>query len=256
MLFLDRFYKVFPEFLTMDTYIAGESYAGQYIPYFANAVLDSSLHIPLKGAAIGNGWMDGKHQYPGFLQYGVKHGLIEENSEAWKRAKKTTDDCMAELDGTYKDSNPISTDRCEQVLFSVLASRERVVNGTKYCTNIYDVRLEDESPACGMNWPPELKEVTPYLARPDVVQALHATAKQKAWQECQPQVHLALTARHSPSAVTLMPKILSKIELMLFVGDQDFICNYMGVENMIKNLEWNGATGLGVSYSIKEGDQS
>lgn len=32
----------------------------------------------------------------------------------------------------------------------------------------------------------------------------------------------------------------------MFVGDQDLICNYIGIENMIKALTWNGQTGLGV----------
>lgn len=31
------------------------------------------------------------------------------------------------------------------------------------CMNVYDVRLYDEVPACGMNWPPGLQEVTSYL---------------------------------------------------------------------------------------------
>lgn len=34
--------------------------------------------------------------------------------------------------------------------------------------------------------------------------------------------------------------------MLVFAGDQDLICNYLGLENMIKNLTWNGATGLGV----------
>ena len=29
--------------------------------------------------------------------------------------------------------------------------------------NIYDVRLDDEAPACGMNWPPDLKDIGTYL---------------------------------------------------------------------------------------------
>jgi len=29
--------------------------------------------------------------------------------------------------------------------------------------NIYDVRLDDDRPACGMNWPPPLKNITRYL---------------------------------------------------------------------------------------------
>lgn len=35
---------------------------------------------------------------------------------------------------------------------------------------------------------------------------------------------------------------------MLFAGDQDFICNYMGIESLIQNMEWNGEKGLGVCY--------
>lgn len=34
---------------------------------------------------------------------------------------------------------------------------------------------------------------------------------------------------------------------MLFAGDQDFICNYMGIEALIANMEWSGEKGLGVS---------
>lgn len=37
------------------------------------------------------------------------------------------------------------------------------VDGQDVCMNVYDVRLDDVAPACGMNWPPEVKEVTTYL---------------------------------------------------------------------------------------------
>lgn len=30
--------------------------------------------------------------------------------------------------------------------------------------NIYDIRLMDDSPACGMNWPPDLVDVYAFLA--------------------------------------------------------------------------------------------
>jgi hypothetical protein len=44
-------------------------------------MLSSKLGTPLLGIAIGNGWMDARRQYPSFLDYAVKHGLLEENSE-------------------------------------------------------------------------------------------------------------------------------------------------------------------------------
>jgi hypothetical protein len=34
--------------------------------------------MPLKGIAIGNGWIDSKTQYPAYLEYGLKHGLLSE----------------------------------------------------------------------------------------------------------------------------------------------------------------------------------
>ena len=66
-----------------QAYITGESFAGQYIPYFADAVLNSNLKIPLKGAAIGNGWTDARRQYPSYLDYALKHGILEEGSSVW-----------------------------------------------------------------------------------------------------------------------------------------------------------------------------
>jgi len=45
--------------------------------------------------------------------------------------------------------------------------------------------------------------------------------------------------------VALMPKILEKLPILLFAGDQDLICNYVGIEALISALKWNGGTGLG-----------
>ena len=135
------------------------------------------------------------------------------------------------------------------------------------CLNIYDVRLKDEIPACGMNWPTDLKNITSYLRvylflstglsaahsyiqRPDVVNALHANAKSEAWVECQPRIHRELNLKSSNSSVTVLPRLLEKIPVLLFAGDQDLICNYVGQESVIQSLTWNGGTGLGVCMVI------
>ncbi|KAH9948790.1 alpha/beta-hydrolase [Amylocystis lapponica] len=245
--FLENWYKIFPEYRIVDTYLGGESYAGQYIPYFADAVLKSSLNIPLRGAAIGNGWIDGRHQYPAYLDYAVKHGLVEENSDDWKHSKSITDSCMQEFARVAEtaDLEPVKVDVCESVMGEVVAGRSRKVDGKDMCVNIYDVRLEDTSPACGMNWPPDLKDIYTYLARKDVVQALHATSKSETWTECNGRVHSNFNTHKSPSSITVIPGVLEKIPIMLFAGDQDLICNYVGIESMMQAMTWNGETGLG-----------
>lgn len=50
----------------------------------------------------------------------------------------------------------------------------------------------------------------------------------------------------SNSSITVLPKVLEKIPVLLFAGDQDFICNYMGLESMIQAMTWNHGTGFGV----------
>ncbi|KZT42934.1 alpha/beta-hydrolase [Sistotremastrum suecicum HHB10207 ss-3] len=244
--FLRNFYEIFPEYKAMDTYLAGESYAGQYIPYIAKAILDSNVPTPLKGVAIGNGWIDAMSQYPAYVEYAAKYGIIKEGSEEHTGALESLDTCLNLLNQT-QGLVPVSNVYCESLMGSLLSGLYKEIGGKKVCMNVYDVRLSDEYPACGMNWPPDLKDVTKYLRRPDVVMALHAGDKSEAWQECNGRVGGELTNRHSTSAITLLPDLLEHINILLFSGDQDFICNYIGTENLVNSLEWNGAVGLGSS---------
>ncbi|KAF9567426.1 pheromone-processing carboxypeptidase KEX1 [Agrocybe pediades] len=241
--FLRNFYLVFPEYKNVDTYLAGESFAGQWIPYFADAILDSkTLHVPLKGIAIGNGWIDSKAQYSSYLEYALKTGLVEENDKKWKEAKHETDKCLAKTE--HLKENPMSIKECSGILRALMES-DKVVKENKMCVNIYDIRLEDTAPACGMNWPPDMPHVTSILGQQEVVSALHASAHPGAWKECRTDVHRAFHEETSESASSVLPRVLSKIPVLIFAGDQDLICNYVGLENMIKALSWNGATGLG-----------
>ncbi|TDL29373.1 KEX1 protein [Rickenella mellea] len=253
--FLQNFYDVFPEYQDMETYVAGESYAGQYIPYIADAILSSRLRTPLKGVAIGNGWMDGRSQYPSYIDYAVKHGILEEGSATFKQSKDAVDQCLK----LFEDNTGpeiIQNNKCDQIMGIVSKSRRKTVNGQLMCMNIYDVRLDDTSPACGMNWPPGLDSVTTYLGRADVKRAFHASRKAEAWRECTGRVQEELYNRRSASSITIIPKLLGKIPILLFAGDQDLICNYMGIESMIQKMTWNGATGLGTvetkSWSVDE----
>ncbi|KAJ3760841.1 Alpha/Beta hydrolase protein [Lentinula raphanica] len=238
--FLRNFYKVFPEYKRMDTYLGGESFAGQYIPYYAEALMNSDLGVPLKGAAIGNGWIDARRQYPSFLEFSVKVGILEENSDLYKDAKQRTDACMVKVDA-ITDREPINVPECETKLIPYIFR----VENKEMCINIYDVRLDDTAPACGMNWPPDIKPITTYLDRPDVVRALHAEAHSESWIECRGRIHKELHETQSNSSISVLPKVLEKIPVLIFAGDQDLICNYIGMEAMINALTWNGATGLG-----------
>jgi len=99
-----------------------------------------------------------------------------------------------------------------------------------------------------MNWPPDLKDVTPYLRRADVVKALHIKPEKKTgWRECNGAVGGAFRARNSKPSYQLLPALLAEVPTVLFSGAEDLICNHIGTEELISNMQWNGGKGFEIS---------
>ncbi|ODN78321.1 pheromone-processing carboxypeptidase KEX1 [Cryptococcus amylolentus CBS 6039] len=251
--FLQNFYTVFPELSGIDTYLAGESFAGQYIPFFADALLKTPLlpHFPLKGIAIGNGWIDPIEQYPGYADFAYEKGLIKEGSAEADALEAALAKCREEME-KYKDpfTTPVNINNCGEVMDAVSDPFTQTLNGKKVCMNVYDVRLVDDWPACGMNWPPDLSDVYDFLRQDEVISALHATAKETAWVECDTKVSHELHLKNSHASSALLPGILEAgVPVMLFAGAEDLICNYKGIERIVGSLEWHGEKGFGNATS-------
>ncbi|TIB98733.1 alpha/beta-hydrolase [Wallemia mellicola] len=248
--FLNNFYEIFPELKNTDTYISGESYAGQYVPYFANKVIETpDLPLNLKGLMIGNGWIDPISQYPAYAQFAHAEGLIQPGTKADKEMMDLVERCEKSLNSALTREEKtgilqIYISECELIMDQITGSHRKYENGKATCLNTYDYRLRDEYPACGMNWPNELHDVTEYLRKESVTKAFNARARAESWTECNVKVSRELTAIHSTASVRLLPKILKYTKVLLFAGDKDIVCNYQGIENLVDNLEWNGGKGF------------
>ncbi len=87
--FLLGFMRRFPGLAASDLYIAGESYAGHYVPTLAAAILDGNTgavaggdgYLNLKGVLIGNAWTDAAIDNLGAAQHWYSHYHI--SSEAF-----------------------------------------------------------------------------------------------------------------------------------------------------------------------------
>ena len=106
-------------------------------------MLRAGLPRTLKGVAIGNGWIDARRQYPAYLEYGLKHGLVESGSDVWeifipihvpalilylqhyKKAKFETDACVERLN-KITDKEPVKEMGCENLLQIVAESRNKM----------------------------------------------------------------------------------------------------------------------------------
>ncbi|KAM0450123.1 hypothetical protein ACHAO4_007007 [Trichoderma viride] len=251
VIFLEKFFDLFPEYEHDDLYFAGESYAGQYIPYIAKAIVARNKQKieekkereawSLKGLLIGNGWMSPRDQYESYLPFLYEKGLLTKDSDVTKKLQSSLRICQNKMGS---DPGHVDYPDCEGILSSIL-SMTKNGNGQDACWNMYDVRLRDTYPACGMNWPPDLTSITPYLRRSDVIQALHInSAKSSGWQECNGAVGSNFKAKTSVPSVDLLPDLLKEVPILLFSGAEDLICNHVGTEYMINNLEWNGGKGF------------
>jgi carboxypeptidase D len=239
----------------LQLYIAGESYAGQHIPYIAKAIQDRNKGVaenggtewPIKGLLIGNGWISPADQYPSYFKYIEREGLIKPGTSLHHNINALNEVCLSKLE-TPSAKNKLDVDACELVLQQFLD----LTTEDQKCYNMYDVRLKDKAKSCGMNWPPDLKNIEPYLQRPDVVKALNINpAKKSGWTECAGMVHMAFTAKNSIPSVQLLPGLIeSGINVLLFSGDKDLICNHIGTETLIHNMKWKGGTGFETSPGV------
>ncbi len=182
----------------------------------------------------------------GYLQYAYKAGLVEAGSDIAKQLEAQQAICINALDKGGSDH--VDMQQCEEILQDILKLTKKKVGDEDRCYNMYDVRLLDTYPSCGMNWPPDLTSVTPYLRRPEVIQALHVDQdKRTGWTECSGAVGSNFRATKSKPSITLLPGLLEEMPIVLFSGQKDLICNHVGTEELIHNMEWNGGKGFELS---------
>lgn len=92
--FLVNWFERFPQYKHRDFYIAGESYAGHYVPqlslliYRQNKGVNNPI-INLKGFMVGNAVTDDYHDFIGTFEYWWTHGLISDST--YKVLRETCD---------------------------------------------------------------------------------------------------------------------------------------------------------------------
>lgn len=203
---------------------------------------DDTRKWNVKGLLIGNGWISPVDQYEAYLSYSYKSGVVQGGSDIADKLEAQQTLCLSALNKPG-GMDSIHTPECEKVLQEILRLTKTDDN---MCYNMYDVRLEDSYSSCGMNWPEDLTHVEQYLRNPDVVQALNVHQdKSTGWTECSGAVGGNFNAANSKPSITILPELLeSGLLIVLFSGDQDLICNHIGTEEMIHNMDWAGATGF------------
>ena len=244
--FFTNFYKEFPEYLERPLYLFGESYAGHYVPAIAHKIWTENkngANIPFAGLAIGNGLTDPSVQYKYYPEMGHFGGRSEGGHAP---AGVLSEGDYIIMKGLLPACE-LGINKCNQ-------GQSGAINFTA-CLAAYDTcNLMSEMPIelSGLN-PYDLRikcehgrlcydfdMITTYLNNKDVQSQLGVSKK---WKSCNMAVNLAFvtTGDWMIDFQDYIADMLDSgdVEMLIYAGDCDYICNWLGNKAWTLALEWS-----------------
>ncbi|KAG2636902.1 hypothetical protein PVAP13_2NG492600 [Panicum virgatum] len=230
--FLQAFFAEHPEYAKNDFFITGESYAGHYIPAFASRVYrgnnnNEGIHINLKGFAIGNGLTDPAIQYKAYPDYALDMGLITKSQ--FNRINKIVPTCefAVKLCGTSGTVSCLAAYFVCNTIFSAI----RIIIGNK---NYYDIRKPCVGSLCY-----DFSNLEKFLNKKSVRESLGVGDIE--FVSCSTSVYEAMLLDWMRNLEVGIPELLENdIKVLIYAGEYDLICNWLGNSRWVNSMEWSG----------------
>ncbi|KAL3621175.1 hypothetical protein CASFOL_036087 [Castilleja foliolosa] len=214
--FLVNWLERFPEYKTRDFYLAGESYAGHYVPQLAQLILQqnnkNATHtiINLKGIIIGNAYIDYTDMWAGTYDHLWTSALISD--ETYQAVKQHCN----------FSSNATDTNVCENYQDKAF---DEIGDIDIY--NIYAPLCHSSSTA-----PPSISNFDPcsddyvfaYLNNPEAQKRLHANITRSLpgpWQNCNDPMFGNWTDKPDTVLPVIKKLMASGIRVWIYSGDVD-----------------------------------
>eukprot|EP00027_Filamoeba_sp_ATCC50430_P002155 CAMPEP_0168548710 /NCGR_PEP_ID=MMETSP0413-20121227/4713_1 /TAXON_ID=136452 /ORGANISM="Filamoeba nolandi, Strain NC-AS-23-1" /LENGTH=418 /DNA_ID=CAMNT_0008579045 /DNA_START=31 /DNA_END=1284 /DNA_ORIENTATION=+ len=219
--FLSSFFKTHPEYSTLDLYLFGESYAGKYVPWFAATMLQTSTNPPfnLKGIGLGNGWVSP------YWQAGSYAPFLQQNNRINASVAAKANEIYQEYVSYLEQQDYYTALELDGELFDYLC-----VNSNPPVTNYYDIRKVDDPTT-----PPE-QVMNQWLNSTPTALSMNAN---NAIFDSGDIAYYSLDEDEEKSALFLLPILLHKgIKVMLYNGQYDLICNWLGTYSYAVEIDW------------------
>ena len=258
------FYKKFPEYQKKDFFLSGESYAGIYIPTLAIEIINYNKNVPennkinLKGILVGNGATDRDYDNNNAkFDFAFSHHLTsyefrinynEHCISSYNRAKcnqltldfinitskinyynyieecqmPTTENGEINFESNYFLKNSWAFENFKRFQKYLKIDNRKLEEG-----NADDVALNvsciDDEP---------LKN---YFNQDDVKKALHVNLT-KGWNMCSYKVYKTYVRQKKASIWAYQTLFENGIRILIFNGDTDMVCSFIGNIEWIENL--------------------
>ena len=221
--FLQEFLDTFPQYKGRDLYIAGQAYAGHYIPEITLKIQKQGINMKFKGVAIGNGLYSAFNQYSNLAQFVYNLGIIDYST--YSAAQRTLSVCTSLI---LRNMTSIAAVQC-QIAFNKITG----VPLKKF--NPFDVRWNCPNPPLCYDFSP----IENFLKQENVQKALGIFRSPTLYNQTVKD-GLAFDM-FGDNTGKLSEVVQSGIDVLMYHGDQDFFFNWKGGETVANNLVWSGA---------------
>ncbi|TFY83349.1 hypothetical protein EWM64_g656 [Hericium alpestre] len=228
--------------------MAGESYGGRYLPLFAsaiydqNAALEESMRVNLSSVLIGNGLTDMMATELSYYTFactsapGVPPVLDISTCARMSQVKRCetviTEACVNVFDSmNCRGAYTFCSSELEQPMFD---------SGL----NPYDVSRPCEGDIADTLCYPITKVASQYLSDPELRATLGVDpAVPETFAACSDTVgnNFGISQDTLHSSVPYVAALLERgVRVLLYVGEYDWICNWVGNERWSLAMEWSG----------------
>ena len=235
---LQGFMGVFPQYSRNKINLATESYGGHYGPVFAEYFKSQTTGpaIDLDTVLIGNGWIDASKIYQSYYNFTVSPGNTYDYSPFNESVSNAIYDilwgpghCVDQMNACKGTNNTQICVYAQGVCGEVSQFYQDAQR------DVYDIRELSQDP-----FPPENYEV--YLNTLEVQSAIGAYQN---YTECSDFINLVFFDGNDFISATgliqdLDKLILQDINLVLYHGDADFICNWISGEVVANEIDAPG----------------
>ncbi|GFZ51462.1 carboxypeptidase C [Saitozyma sp. JCM 24511] len=245
--FLILFISQFTEYAKQDFHIAGESYAGTYIPNIASVIYSNNLALQVaptpglpqlnfKSVMIGNGLTDPYHQFGSVPDWACEgdYAVYDPAGSECAALRGKVPRCQSLVSGCYRTKSRFACVPAALYCWSMFSELQELG------LNMYDVRRkcdkskDKDGPLCykEMGW------METYLNKPEVKKQLGAPSD-ITFQSCNMQINqnFLLQGDGVHDTASLLPELVDAgLRVLIYSGEADMLVNYIGCSQVLDNL--------------------
>ncbi|CAF1698274.1 unnamed protein product [Brassica napus] len=198
---------------------------------------DEGIPINLKGVAIGNGLTNPEIQYGAYADYALEMKLISQSVH--ESLKQDYVDCQSSIRICNRDGGLACNSSyyiCNQIPEQILSENEGI--------NYYDLRKICVGEMCYDIW-----NVQTFLNQENVRKALGVGDNK--FELCSGNVNDAMVVDWMINIEVKIPALVEDgINLLVYAGEYDLVCNWLGNSRWVEQMNWSGQKEFGSAKTV------